>query len=87
MPDELDDTSGIPRYVQVARIVEAEIRTGVWSPGSVVPSQVQLRQRYGIAKTTAGRAHAWLAERGMIASAPGVGMVVTPRARWAQPEQ
>lgn len=83
MPDELDDASGIPRFVQVARIVESEIRSGVWSPGSVVPSQVQLRDRYGIAKTTAGRAHARLTERGMIVAVPGVGMVVRPRSAWA----
>jgi DNA-binding GntR family transcriptional regulator len=83
---ELDDLAGIPRYVQVARILEAEIRSGIWKPGKAIPSQVMLYQRFGIAKTTAGKAHARLAERGMIASAPGVGMIVTPRARWAEPE-
>ena len=84
---ELDDLAGIPRYVQVARIIETEIRAGVWNPGSPVPSQVQLRQRYGIAKTTAGKAHARLSERGLIVAAPGVGMIVTPRARWAKPDE
>lgn len=83
---ELDDLAGIPRYVQVARFLETEIRSGVWKPGSVIPSQVQLSQRYGIARTTAGKAHARLAERGMVAAVPGVGMVVTPRARWADSE-
>jgi DNA-binding GntR family transcriptional regulator len=86
MADALDDTSGIPRFVQVARIVESEIRSGVWNPGAVVPSQVQLQQRFGIAKTTAGRAHARLAERGFIVAAPGVGMVVRARSVWAAPE-
>ena len=86
MADELDDTSGIPRYIQVARIVEREIREGVWKPGSVVPSGAQLSQRFGVAKTTASKAHAWLAERGLVVNAPGVGMVVLPRARWADPE-
>lgn len=84
--EELDDLAGIPRYVQVARIIEAEIRAGVWNPGSSIPSQLQLRQRYGIAKTTAGKAHARLADRGLIVSAPGVGMIVTPRSRWFAPE-
>lgn len=83
---ELDDTSGIPRYVQVARIIESEIRTGVWKSGSAIPSQVTISQDYGIAKTTAARAHARLAERGLVTAVPGVGMVVLPRARWAEPE-
>jgi DNA-binding GntR family transcriptional regulator len=83
---ELDDLAGIPRYVQVARIIESEIRTGIWKPGSAVPSQIVLNQRFGIAKTTAGKAHAWLAERGLVVAVPGVGMVVTPRDRWSKPE-
>ena len=29
MTDDLDDPSGIPRYLQVAKIVEAEIRAGI----------------------------------------------------------
>ncbi len=86
MADELDDTTGIPRYIQVARIVERGIRQGVWNPGQSVPSVVALSQEYGIAKTTASRAHARLAERGLVVAAPGVGMVVLPRSRWAAPE-
>jgi len=83
---ELDDTSGIPRYVQVARIIESEIRSGIWKAGSAIPSQVTISQEYGIAKTTAARAHALLAERSLVVAVPGVGMVVLPRARWAGPQ-
>jgi GntR family transcriptional regulator len=86
MPERIDDTSGIPRYVQVARIVERGIRAGVWKPGSPVPSGLQLSQQYGIAKTTAAKSHAYLAERHLVVRAPGVGMVVLPRARWAPAE-
>ncbi len=82
MSDELDDLSGVPRYLQVARVIESEIRTGTWAVGKPVPSQVQLSQRFGIAKATAARSHAWLAERGYLATVPGVGMVVTPTGRW-----
>jgi DNA-binding transcriptional regulator YhcF (GntR family) len=85
--EEIDDTSGIPRYVQVARIIEAEIRTGVWQPGQAISSQVTISQEYGIARTTAGKAHALLAERGLVTAVPGVGMVVLPKARWSEPEK
>ena len=87
MPEELDDTSGLARYVQVAAIVEREIRAGVWKPGSVVPSERQLSQRFGVAMTTAAKSHKLLAERGLVVRAPGIGLVVLPRARWAALEE
>jgi GntR family transcriptional regulator len=82
VPDDLDDLSGVPRYLQAARIIEAEIIAGTWEPGSPVPSRIALVQRFGIAQATAARSHAWLAERGYVVAVPGVGMVVTPRDRW-----
>ncbi len=86
MTDDLDDLSGVPRYLQVARIIEAEIRAGTWPAGSPAPSRVTLAERFGVAKETAARAHAWLAQHGYVVAVPGVGMVVTPRERW-QPGQ
>lgn len=82
MDGELDDLSGVPRYLQVARALESEIRAGTWETGKPVPSENQLSQRFGIAKATAARAHKVLADGGYIARVPGVGMVVTPAARW-----
>jgi len=82
VPDDLDDLSGVPRYLQVARIVEAEILSGQWAPGQAVPSRNQIAERFGIARETAARAHAWLARAGYLEAVPGVGMVVTPVARW-----
>lgn len=82
MTDDLDDLSGVPRYLQVARIIEAEIRAGTWPKGSPAPSRVTLAGRFGVAKETAARAHAWLAQHGYVVAVPGVGMVVTPRERW-----
>ena len=43
----------------------AEIRAGQWAPGNAVPSRNQLAERFGIARETAARAHAWLA-RGIL---------------------
>jgi GntR family transcriptional regulator len=82
--DDLDDLSGIPRYLQVARIVEAEIQAGQWVPGQPVPSRNQLAERFGIARETAARAHAWLTSAGYLVAVPGVGMVVTPKSRWPE---
>ena len=82
MPDDLDDLSGVPRYLQVARIIEAEIKAGQWPPGQPVPSRNQLAERFGIARETAARAHSSLARAGYLVAVPGVGMVVTPTERW-----
>ena len=82
MPDDLDDLSGVPRYLQVARLVEAEIRAGQWASGQPVQSRNQLAERFGIARETAARAHAWLAREGYLVAVPGIGMVVTPANRW-----
>jgi DNA-binding GntR family transcriptional regulator len=82
--DELDLYSGVSFYVQVARIIEAEIRAGTWTVGSVVPSRTQLAQRFNVATETARHAMRYLAERGYLASVPGLGMVVTPADRWPE---
>jgi GntR family transcriptional regulator len=82
MTDKLDDLSGIPRYLQVARVIEYEIQSGSWEIGDPIESRKRLAGRFGIAEMTAARAHQWLAERGYVVAVPGVGMVVTPRERW-----
>ena len=84
MPDDLDDLSGIPRYLQVARVIQAEIKAGPWTPGNAVPSRNQLAERFGVARETAPRAHARLARAGYLVAVPGVGMVVTPANRWPE---
>ena len=66
MSDDLDDLSGVPRYLQVARVIEAEIKVGQWTPGNAAPSRNQLAERFGIARETAARAHAWLARAGYL---------------------
>ena len=80
--EDLDNMSGVPRYLQVARILETEIRDGTYQPGNPVPSQVRLYERFGIARATGAKAHAWLAEHGYIVAVPGVGMVVTTPGHW-----
>ena len=82
MSDGLNDLSGVPRYLQIARVLEREIRDGTWPVGEPVASRHQVAQRFGVAVETAARAHRWLAERDYLATVPGVGMVVTPADHW-----
>jgi DNA-binding GntR family transcriptional regulator len=79
VPDDLDDLSGVLRYFQVARVIEAEIRAGQWTPGNAAPSRNQLAERFGIARETAARAHAWLAANAWTAeTAERAGQVQVP---------
>jgi GntR family transcriptional regulator len=80
--EQLDDMSGVPRYLQVARVIEREIHAGTPEPGKPIESRNRLAQRFGVAQMTAAKAHAWLAERGYVVAVPGVGMVVTPAEHW-----
>jgi GntR family transcriptional regulator len=82
MTDELDMYAGVSLYIQVARIIEREIRAGQWAPGNVVPSRKTLAERFNVASETARHAMVYLAEQGYLASVPGVGMIVTPPDRW-----
>ncbi len=82
MSNQLDDLSGVPRYLQIARKLESEIRAGTWTPGKPAPSRSQLAGDYGVARETVAHAHARLAECGYLVSVAGVGMVVTPSDRW-----
>jgi DNA-binding GntR family transcriptional regulator len=86
MSDDLDDLSGVPRYIQVGQIIEREIRDGTWATGKSAPSRNTIAERFGIARETAAHAHRWLVERGYLVSVAGVGMVVTPKDRWPKSE-
>ena len=78
----LNDLSGVPRYIQIARVLEREIRDGTYEVGQPVASRHQVAQRFGVAVETSARAHRVLVDRGYLVSVPGVGMVVTPREMW-----
>lgn len=82
--DDLDDLSGVPRYRQIAAVIEREIRQGLWLPGAVAPSRNTVMQRWQVAGETARHALTYLAQLGYLAGVPGVGMVVTPMDRWPE---
>jgi len=80
VPDDLDPYSGVPRYLQIARIIEREIRSGQYAPGDPAPSRREISQRFGVALETAAHVHRELA--GYLAPVAGVGMLVKPSDRW-----
>ena len=49
----------LPRYYQLKEIIRERIRGGEWAPGSLIPSERELCERYGISRMTARQAIAY----------------------------
>ena len=67
--------------------MDRALASGAWKPmphGNSVPSRNQPAERFGIARETAARAHAWLARAGYLVAVPGIGRFVTPASRWPE---
>ena len=65
-----------PPYLQLAEILESDIRSGVLAPGTRVPSIADLMGRYDIGKNTALRAVGELRSKGLVEVRPGWGTFV-----------
>jgi hypothetical protein len=63
-------------YVKVADDIEARIRSGELAPGSQLPGEQVLRQRYGSALSTIRRAAHILRDRGLIVTRTSLGSFV-----------
>jgi GntR family transcriptional regulator len=82
MPDSPDDigwlTSARPssRYSTLARLLSADIETGVYPVGACIPTESELQQRFGVSRHTVRQALRELKDQGILAAHPGIGTVV-----------
>ncbi|MFE2041098.1 GntR family transcriptional regulator [Streptomyces sp. NPDC059477] len=76
---EIDPRAPEPPYRQIAADLIAEIERGDLSPGSPLPSEKELTERYGVARNTARSALVVLRERGLVYTVPGRGTYVRDR--------
>ena len=83
----LDRTSTVPLYAQLAQHMVHLISSGVWLPGTAVPSVRQLAADLGLATATAQRVYADLQERGLLVGQAGRGVFVAELAPGAQPSE
>jgi len=75
------------RFEEVCRAIREGIQRGETPPGSLLPSERQLQQIYGVSRTTVRRALAELVASGWAASNPNRGVVcklgpAKPRSNW-----
>jgi GntR family transcriptional regulator len=66
----------LPRYYQLKEIIRERIRSGEWTPGSLIPSERELCERYGISRMTARQSIIELVNEGLLYREQGKGTYV-----------
>jgi len=76
LPFIINLKDGVPVSDQIIQAVRKAILTGQLNPGDRFPSVRTMSQELHISPTTAHKVVAYLKDRGLLASRPGIGMVV-----------
>ncbi len=72
-----------PLYASLAGVLSRDIHEGKYSTGSILPSEKELTERYGVSRQTVRQALRLVREEGLISSHPGIGTTVRAPARRA----
>lgn len=73
---ELDRSSPVPLYYQVAREIERAIQAGSLVPGDRLDNETELANRLGLSRPTMRRAMQDLVSKGLLVRKRGVGTQV-----------
>ena len=73
----LDPHKDAPLYLQLYRILRRAILNGDFDEGSTLPSENELKEKFGITRSTARQSLGMLANEGLVAKRRGKGTVVT----------
>jgi DNA-binding GntR family transcriptional regulator len=76
---EVDPHSKVPAYQQLASLLRADIRAGVYAPRQPIPSLTQLTGDTGLATGTVRHAIQVLEGEGLVYTVSGRGTFVSPR--------
>lgn len=79
LPIDIDRTSPVPLYHQVAQQLTAAIEDGTLEPGDPFENELALAARLGLSRPTVRRALAELVSRGLLVRRRGVGTTVANR--------
>lgn len=74
--DVIDRDSFMPAYYQLAQILERKIKSGELEPGSLIPSEAELSETFGISRVTVRKGIALLVEAGLVDPIQGKGTFV-----------
>ena len=76
---ELDRTSDVPLYQQIANLLRADIMKGTYPPGSTIPSVKFMEQETGCTHVTIRKGIDILEDEGLVIVRPGKGTYVARR--------
>ena len=76
---ELDRTSDVPLYQQIANLLRADIMDGTYPPGSMIPAISTIIQETGCTHVTVRKGIDILEDEGLVIVRPGKGTYVTRR--------
>ena len=62
-----------PMYRQIAEDLRTRIEAGELAPGSQLPTELELRERYNASRNTVREAIKWLTPLGLVEVRPGQG--------------
>ena len=79
MEIEIDYDAPEPPHRQIAAWLRGKIESGELQPGRKIPSEKDIMDVTGVARTTARRAVAVLREEGLVVTTPGRGTHVAKR--------
>lgn len=65
-----------PMYAALAAVLVRDIEAGKYQPESILPSEKELGERYGVSRHTVRQALREVRDRGLITSQPGIGTTV-----------
>ncbi len=68
-----------PAYAVIYEALLADIRSGKLAVGTMLPSEHEIAEAYGVSRITSRRALNMLAEQGLIRRRPGIGSEVLPK--------
>ncbi|CAM4120929.1 GntR family transcriptional regulator [Helcobacillus massiliensis] len=76
VPIEIDKSSPIPLYLQLAQSIQGAIDRGELAPGDRIENEVSLSRRLGVARPTVRQGIQELVDKGMLVRKRGVGTQV-----------
>lgn len=73
----IDHSTVVPLYYQIKEELMAEIVSGKWAVGEMIPSEIQLAHKYSVSRNTTQRAINELVHEGILERKQGLGTFVT----------
>jgi len=77
--DNIDKKLSVPLYIQLAKLIESTISNGIYLPGSKIPTEQELMQKYDISRVTVRQTMKHLEDKGLVERKQGLGTFVNKK--------